>query len=111
MGPNYGMWADTVEAMNAQARQLERSHASAEQWKKHCDNLEAALDEISGRLKTVSGMYVNKAAAEAAQARLKEHALDELRRLDPSNKMLDPEYRKSIYEREKDKIEKELEKK
>lgn len=111
IGPNYGAWADTVEAMNDQARQLERTHASIEQWKKHCQNLEQALEDVTKKYGLMTEKYINRVGAEAGQALLKEAALKEIQALDPTNKLLDPEYRKAIYHSEKEKTENELRKK
>ncbi|GAB3552130.1 hypothetical protein GCM10027343_37270 [Noviherbaspirillum agri] len=102
-GPTYGMWTDTVDEMNETVDALERSRASLKEWKEYAQKLETSLAKVNE-------MFRDRVGAEAAQAGLKDLALQELQRLDPTNKLLDPEYRKVSYDKLKDECMKTLSK-
>ncbi|MBK4738898.1 hypothetical protein [Noviherbaspirillum pedocola] len=108
MGPTYGMWADSVDSMKEFAQAARENKESAEQWREYAKNLEAALNEVGNKFLRTKDMYIEAAGREKAQAVLKEAALKEIERLDPSNKLLDPTFRKTIFDREKEELVKEL---
>lgn len=96
MGPTYGMWAGTVAEMDEIVKRSNDKNKVIEQWRDYAKKLEKALDEVSD-------MYRGKAGEAEGHAELKEIALKEIERLDPTNKLLDPAYRKSIYTQIKEK--------
>jgi hypothetical protein len=89
MGPTYGMWADTMDDMGRLANQADRASKSLDQWKAYAAKLEIALKEVDA-------LYRGKIGDSSAHATLKNLALAEIERLDPANKLLDPEYRKQV---------------
>jgi hypothetical protein len=89
IGPTFGMWADSQAEMNAIIEFANEKTKSLDEWKAYAKKLEASLEKVSA-------MYRGKVGDEAAQAQLKNLALDELKKLDPANRLLDPEYRKKI---------------
>jgi hypothetical protein len=107
-GPTYGMWADSMDSMKEFAQAARDNKESAEQWREYAKNLEKALEDLAQKYNDVCDMYINKAGAEAGQCVLKEAALQEIQRLDPSNKMLDKAHRQVIYETEKAALETKL---
>jgi len=70
-----------------------QQNRAVKEWKDYAEKLQKALNEARLAL-------VNKSGAEAGQAALKEAALAEIAKLDPSNKLLDPAYRKTLYDAE-----------
>jgi hypothetical protein len=102
MGPTYGMWADSVAETNAVIEIANQTTKSLEQWQAYAKRLERALLDVAEKHRKTGEAYISRVGAEAGQAALKEAALKELERLDPSNKLLDPTYRKSLYEKERE---------
>lgn len=96
MGSHFGLWAA------AEGNLADAEHALAK-WKAHANKLQKRLDELRE-------WYDDKSAEAVGQAALKEAALAELKRFDPTNKLLDQAYRKTIYDEAKAKSIAELKK-
>ncbi len=77
------------------AGRMGQQNRAISELKKYAAQLQAALDENGA-------MYDKKVGDERAQARLKDLGLVEIQRLDPSNKLLDPEYRKEVGKKVRD---------
>jgi hypothetical protein len=92
MGPTFGQWASTVDEMDAITRRSNEKNKIIEQWQAYAKKLEKMVEELND-------MYRDKSGAADGQAELKKLALKEVERLDPGNKLLDPMYRKEIYDR------------
>lgn len=92
--PNNSLQAAEAEAdADVLAGQIGQQNRAVKEWRDYAENLQKALNEA--RL-----AFVNMSGAEAGQAVLKEAALAEIAKLDPSNKLLDPTYRKTLYDAE-----------
>ncbi|GAB3552134.1 hypothetical protein GCM10027343_37280 [Noviherbaspirillum agri] len=98
------MWADTVDEMNETVDALDKSNALLKQWRAYAQKLELALNEANSTIRRKSG------EAEG-HAELKQMALKELEQFDPSNKLLDSEYCKTIYTKIKEETIRKLEQK
>lgn len=102
MEKTYGMWSTEAEAdADELAARIGHHNNAINQWKAHAEKLQKALDELRV-------IVVDKSCALAAQAALKDKALTEIQKMDPSNKLLDADYRKKIYDDVKTKTEKEM---
>jgi acetylornithine/succinyldiaminopimelate/putrescine aminotransferase len=106
MGQTNGVWNAEAEAdADADvAAVVHQQNASIRELKADVQKLQKSLD----KMRTV---LVDKSGAEAAQTALKFQALAEIQRLDPSNKLLDSNYRQKIYDEVKSKTEKDMQKK
>ena len=87
-GPTWGLYQADVGAANARA---DRNADVAAKWKAHAEKMKADLDQVWD-------MFQKRAAAEDAQTELKLHALKEIEKLDPLNKMLNTGYRQKLYD-------------
>jgi acetylornithine/succinyldiaminopimelate/putrescine aminotransferase len=105
MGQTNGVWNAEAEAdADVAAAVVHQQNASIRELKADVQKLQKSLD----KMRTV---LVDKSGAEAAQTALKFQALAEIQRLDPSNKLLDSNYRQKIYDEVKSKTEKDMQKK
>ena len=77
----------------------EASYHSAEQWRTHAKKLEMRLEEVSDKYGKMTDMYIETAGFAEGQAKLKEKAIEEIAKLDTTNKLLDSSYRKQILEK------------
>ena len=73
-----------------------RTNKSLAEWQAYAEKREKALVDLAAKHRRSGKALTSKSGATGGQAKLKELALKELERLDPSNKLLDPAYRKSI---------------
>ena len=107
-------WGDNLAALETARRagemvgkaeaQVRHYKGVAEKWKVHAEQLQADLEKVWE-------MYTNKVGAEAGQAAIKDGLTIEMERLDPSNKMLNSEYRSGLYDEAYDRAREELRKK
>lgn len=104
MGTSFGMWAVSEAERDNTLRALDSSNASLAQWQEHAKKLQQALDEL--RL-----MYTDAVGGAHAQAQLKDLALAKIEKFDPSNKLLNPAYRKQIADKVREEKAKEFKKK
>lgn len=90
-GPTWGQWKETVRDMEA-TRDAAIGHANnAAQWMAYAKRLEAELDEVWE-------LYRESKGNASGQRRLKTLAMDELTRIDPANKILDPALREKEFD-------------
>ena len=108
MGPTYAMWSDTVDEMNGVIEHANSTARSLEQWRAYAKKLEAALIDVAQKHRRAGEVIIGKSGAEAGQAILKEAALKELERLDPTNQLLDQNYRQAMYDKERRAVETEM---
>lgn len=97
----YDTYADSSDEMKEVIRKAGSNYQSAEQWRVYAKELEVALNEISEKYAKMTDIYIETAGFAQGQAILKEKVIKEIARLDPTNKLLDFEYRKQILEKAK----------
>ena len=101
IGPNWGMWAETVDEMNDISKRSEKNYQSAVEWRDYAKKLEKKLEETWQAFRDESGNATG-------QRTVKEALIKELSQLDPSNQYLDKEFRQSIFDVAKQKRLKEI---
>lgn len=101
IGPNWGMWADTVDEMNATAKRADKNYQSAVEWKEYAKRLEVRLEETWQAFREDSGNA-------SGQHAVRQAAIEEIARIDPTNKMLNKEYRLNIFDKAKEERLKEI---
>lgn len=88
--PNNSWQASEAEAdADMLAGRMAQNNKVLKDWQDYAAKLEATVSKVRS-------MYEVRTGDEQAQATLKELALAEIQRLDPGNRLLDPEYRKEI---------------
>lgn len=94
-GPTWGQWRGTVRDIEA-TRGAAIAHANnAQAWKAYAANLEAQLDELWEMFREAQGNG-------SGQRRIKEAALEEIKRLDPSNSLLEKPVRQKLFDEGKE---------
>ena len=90
IGPNWGMWAETVDEMNDISKRSEKNYQSAVEWRDYAKKLEKKLEETWQAFREGEGNA-------SGQAAIKDAVTNELKRFDPSNQYLDAEIRSAIF--------------
>ena len=101
IGPNWGMWAETVDEMNDISKRSEKNYQSAVEWRDYAKKLEKKLEETWQAFRNSDGNA-------CGQVEIKNALTEELKRLDPANQYLDTELRKSLFEKGKSRRLKEI---
>lgn len=108
MGPTYGQWADTIDEIDEAYASLAQVKKSRNQWIEYAKKLEGALKDLQRKHTKLNELYLDMTGAERAQAKVKNEALEEIKKTNPSSKLLDPDYRAALYDNEKEKAINEL---
>lgn len=103
-GPTWSQWYGATQEADQNFLTAEENFAAAQKWKAYAARLEKELDEVWDLYREVRGNA-------SGQMKLKEAALDEVKKLDPGNKMLDLAVRKEIFDTAKNETLQELRKK
>lgn len=100
-GPTWAQWHDTARDIEATVAEAKASHENARQWKAYAERLKQELDEVWA-------LYCETKGNVAGQRRLKDIAIEELSKADPTNAFLDPANRKQPFEEAKEAAMKEV---
>jgi hypothetical protein len=94
IGPNWGMWAETVDEMNDISKRSEKNYQSAVEWRDYAKKLEKRREETWQAFRESSGNA-------SGQVALRDARTAELRNYDPTNRMLSKEVRLEIFNKGK----------
>lgn len=92
-GPTWSQWYGATQEADQNHDIANHNYAQAQKWKAYAARIEKELDEVWDLYKGEKGNH-------AGQRKLKEMALGEIEKLDPSNKLLDKNYRNEIITQE-----------
>ncbi len=90
-GPTWSQWHGAAQEADSNFLIAEENFAAAQKWKAYAARLEKELDEVWDLYRETKGNATGQQA-------LKEAALEEVKKLDPANKMLDLSTRKEIFD-------------
>lgn len=94
-------WGDNlaaIETAHKAGQMIGEAEAKARHYKNAAEKWKAHAEQMKADLEKVWDMFQKRAAAEDAQTELKLHALKEIEKLDPLNKMLNTGYRQKLYD-------------
>ncbi len=94
-GPTWSQWHGVAQEADSNFLIAEENFAAAQKWKAYAARLEKELDEVWD-------LYREQRGGATGQRVLKEALTDELRQVDPGNRMLDLNVRKEIFEKARD---------
>lgn len=93
-GPTWSQWYGATQEADQNFLTAEENFAAAQKWKAYAARLEKELDEVWDLYRETKGNATGQQA-------LKEAALEELKKSDPGNKMLEISTRKEIFDASK----------
>lgn len=93
-GPTWSQWYGATQEADQNHDIANHNYAAAQKWKAYAARIEKELDEVWD-------LYKDARGAASGQKRLKEAALEEIETLDPTNKMLNSDVRKKMFDEAK----------
>lgn len=90
-GPTWSQWYGATQEADQNFLTAEENFAAAQKWKAYAARLEKELDEVWDLYRETKGNATG-------QRVLKEAALEELQKTDPTNKLLSQPHRQEILE-------------